>query len=773
MTKPVTHQGDLVKLPRALAPLLDRKQWCVWRWTQKPDASWQKPPYMATQPDRHASTNDPNTWADYNTALATVQAGHADGLTYVLTADDPFAAIDLDHCLDNLGGVDLWAQLFLERSRNTYSEVTPSGTGCRIWGLAHGEKLHRKFDLVIDGKPIAAELFRRTNKALTITGLKLDNSIRGLTSIDSVLDWAVIWGERRKAAAAQAKPASVNFNDGGNNYSVDQIEEIVRTGPPEGVNRSDIFHMIVGHYLGCGWTVERILAHLEQHPLGIGERYLRERRLAAEIARSASKYVATVLPPSDSGGWSSSWEAKAPQPEKPELLSNNLDLAVEISPDGAEQHVPQEPRQDSPDPELLDNDPDLLDEEELDDEDPEEAEDLKPAPALPPMYAHGDPDPRPLKSWLVKDLIPACGHGLLAGQWGTYKSFIALDLTTALMTAQPFLGSIVKRQCGVLFLAAEGADELRLRLNAAVREKCGNMPRAPFRWYETTPVLLQKGAVEKLVAMARQAKASLITEFGPPLGLIIIDTAAVSAGYPQSGAESDTAVTQAVMNVMKELGEQLNCFVLGVDHYGKNVAVGVRGSSAKEASADLVLACLGDREQSSSVTNTRLAVRKCRGGPQGREFHFTVRKVEDPTPDEDGDPISTLVIQWTTGPTTQPTPKDPWQQCRRGDQQAAVARLKWVLMAMLAEHGVDRPICPNGPTVRMIDREIVRAEFYAQTAADGTPAQKGEFRRKQFSRALDWTEQQKLVGVREFEGITYLWLSNPRSEGNTNQSDDL
>jgi len=71
------------------------------------------------------------------------------------------------------------------------------------------------------------------------------------------------------------------------------------------------------------------------------------------------------------------------------------------------------------------------------------------------------------------------------------------------------------------------------------------------------------------------------------------------------------------------------------------------------------------------------------------------------------------------------------------------------------------------------DREIVRAEFYAQTAADGTPAQKGEFRRKQFNRALDWTEQQKLVGVRELEGITYLWLSNPRSEDNTNQSDDL
>ena len=45
-----------------------------------------------------------------------------------------------------------------------------------------------------------------------------------------------------------------------------------------------------------------------------------------------------------------------------------------------------------------------------DDDDPDEIEDLKPASELPPMYAHGDPDPRPLKNWLVKGLIPACGH---------------------------------------------------------------------------------------------------------------------------------------------------------------------------------------------------------------------------------------------------------------------------------------------------------------------------------------------------------------------------
>ena len=63
-----------------------------------------------------------------------------------------------------------WAQLMLEQALHSYAEITPSGYGCESGAPLPVTSLHRKFELRYGRQTIAVELFRATNKALTISG---------------------------------------------------------------------------------------------------------------------------------------------------------------------------------------------------------------------------------------------------------------------------------------------------------------------------------------------------------------------------------------------------------------------------------------------------------------------------------------------------------------------------------------------------------------------------------------------------------------------------
>jgi len=69
--------------------------------------------------------------------------------------------------------------------------------------------------------------------------------------------------------------------------------------------------------------------------------------------------------------------------------------------------------------------------------------------------------------------------------------------------------------------------------------------------------------------------------------------------------------------------------------------------------------------------------------------------------------------------------------------------------------------------MRMVDQEIVRAGFYTQTPAEGTPKQKRQFRHLQFKRALGWAEDQQLIAAEEINDVTYLRLIRPELANDT------
>ena len=57
---------------------------------------------------------------------------------------------------------------------------------------------------------------------------------------------------------------------------------------------------------------------------------------------------------------------------------------------------------------------------------------------------HGEAYDGPLKEWLVEGMLPKIGKALISGQWGTYKTFAAMDLAGAVMTKTTFAGKARK-----------------------------------------------------------------------------------------------------------------------------------------------------------------------------------------------------------------------------------------------------------------------------------------------------------------------------------------
>jgi hypothetical protein len=362
-------------------------------------------------------------------------------------------------------------------------------------------------------------------------------------------------------------------------------------------------------------------------------------------------------------------------------------------------------------------------------------------------WKYHDSTPIEPPRWLIKNILPETGVALIAGQWGCFKTTAALDLCLSAMSGDAFANCYrVKRSGGVCFIALEGGA-LSARLSAIAEQRNISGP-LPFAWRSDCPALTNKDAAEELCALIDNAALELRRKFSVPVVLIVVDTIIVAAQYSEGG-DNDTASAQRVMNALRAVAQHSGAIVAGIDHFGKAIETGTRGSSAKEGAADTVLALLADRELSGSVKNTRLAVRKQRDGAAGAEIPFTVRLIYRGT-DEDGDPIVVPVIDWLSA--QQGTPAE-----QRWTPSMQV--LRRVLATVLVDHGQDITPFADGPIVSACDVELVRAEFYRAYPADGTEQQRSEVRRRQFNRSIRDAVQRSLVVTREIGARQWIWFA--------------
>lgn len=121
-------KGDFLKLIPENIPTEMRlyNQWVLWRQEFDSKGKSIKIPYQST--GAKALTTQPKTWGAFNDIVAAYNSnsGGFDGIGFVFTNSDPFTFVDFDECL----GQD-WA-LKIINQLDSFTEVSPSGTGYHV-----------------------------------------------------------------------------------------------------------------------------------------------------------------------------------------------------------------------------------------------------------------------------------------------------------------------------------------------------------------------------------------------------------------------------------------------------------------------------------------------------------------------------------------------------------------------------------------------------------------------------------------------------------------
>jgi hypothetical protein len=300
----------------------------------------------------------------------------------------------------------------------------------------------------------------------------------------------------------------------------------------------------------------------------------------------------------------------------------------------------------------------------------------------------------PIPPALIKGVLPQTGVAIIGGQSGTGKTFQAIHLGVRLLPDCKQTHYIdkywIKRHGGVLYLVLEGKAAFPLRVTVASelmldkQMKFGDRAKLPFCWNSYEPNLFEWGS-DGLIKLVEREAHVMRQEFGVDLVAVMLDTMGLAACYEN---ENMAAQVQKVISGLFRLSDETGALAIGVDHVGKDQGAGLRGSSAKRGHPETILSCLADRDKNNNPINLRMWFEKVRDGEEGRIVPYKLRVV-DCGVDEDGDKVTTCVVQWEPN-RVQRTKKQP----RKGRKTSVP------LAAAIEEVGLP------------IDEETLRTAFY-------------------------------------------------------------
>ena len=148
-------------------------RWVLWRHTEvgeEGNKRWSKLPIQAS--GQSASSTNSATWADFLTVQAAYQQTpeRFSGVGFVFSEEDNLIGVDLDDCYDaDLGGFTNAAMQQIAESINGYMEISPSGTGVKIFTRGGLKTAHVDHSIGFEAYP--------HGRYFTVTGAHLSGSV--------------------------------------------------------------------------------------------------------------------------------------------------------------------------------------------------------------------------------------------------------------------------------------------------------------------------------------------------------------------------------------------------------------------------------------------------------------------------------------------------------------------------------------------------------------------------------------------------------------------
>jgi len=605
-TQPQLQQFDGSAIPEELKAL---RRWAPWKGVYSAErGKFDKIPRRADRPEYGLSTASPEKWYSHNEALSAYikSRGMLSGIGFVMTGIEDLVGLDLDDCLDSQGNAAPWA-MEIVRTASSYTEISPSGNGLRIF--AHG----RMDGADWNNHEVGIEVYGgESARFLTVTGKRFKDApaAMGPVAPGFLANLRGTYGRATTAARVARKdiPPMPDLLPPLDTPAVPDIDlppavkDFLLLGV-EGDDRSRTLHSTGVSLYSAGLTDQQVfsvMAH-NAHCMAIALDHRRQ-----DIAK-AHDYL-----------WVNQCVKAKPKARPRALTMEDFDdLAATLEVPVDEGDGPAAGGS------VVDDFDDVSGGEKPPAKAPEKKGRYQILSAL-------DYTLRTRKlNWFIKGVLPRADLAAIFGASGSGKTFITLDIACRLAMGMPWFG-IPTERTKVLYVAAEGASGMRDRVQAwciANDVRLEDLAENLFILGDQ-PDMTSGEHVKALVAAARGSC--------PGVQLVVLDTMAqVTPGANENSGED----MGKFLSHCKLLGKVLEATVVMVGHSGKDANKGLRGWSGLKGAMDAECEVIRTKDFRA------LCVTKLKDGRgEGKEYRFTLPEVLVDIDIDEGD-VSSLVAQ--------------------------------------------------------------------------------------------------------------------------------